>query len=58
MMLVIGVVMDELVHAWTDRENRCPLEHCSDEQSANCFPQGDSWNLPVAGLLNFPGSVH
>lgn len=57
-MLIIGVVMDELVHAGTDREHGSPLEHRSQEQGNNCCARRGIGNLSGHRLSGFPFSNH
>ena len=57
-MLIIGIVMDELVHAGTDREHCSPLEHRSQEQCNDCRARGGIGNLSGHRLSGFPFSNH
>src|SRR5712691_1363689 len=57
-VLIIGVVMDEFMHAWTDREHCSPLKHRSQEQSNNCGARGGIGDLSGYRLSGFPFSNH
>ena len=57
-VLVIRVMMDEFVYAWTDREYRGPLKHRGQEQSDKGCSGRNARDLAMARLLSFLISVH
>jgi len=53
-VLIIGIMMDEFMQAWTDYQDRSPLEHRRQNQR-----DGECAGIPSgAGLLGFSLSVH
>jgi hypothetical protein len=57
-VLIIGIMMDEFVQAWTDDQARSPLEHSCQKQRGNLRADGDGGILSSARLFGFWFSVH
>jgi hypothetical protein len=58
MVLIIGIMMDDFMQAWTDDQGRSPLEHRSQKQRDNLRPDGGGGILSSAKLFGFLFSVH
>ena len=56
-VLIIGVMMDEFMQAWTDYQDRSPLEHRNQKQSDN-LRRGVRGEFLGSRLLGFSLSVH
>jgi hypothetical protein len=57
MVLIIGVMMDEFMQAWTDDQDRSPLEHRSQKQRDKLRPDGGGGILSSA-MFSFWFPVH
>ena len=57
-VLIIGVMMDEFMQAWTDYQDRSPLEHRNQKQSDNLRRGVRGGILSATRLLGFSLSVH
>jgi hypothetical protein len=57
-VLIIGVVMDEFVQAWTDDQDRSPLEQRSQKQGDNLPTDGGGGILMSARRFGIWFSVH
>jgi len=57
-VLIIGVMMDEFMQAWTDYQDRSPLEHRNQKQSDNLRRGVRGGILSAARLFCFSLSVH
>jgi hypothetical protein len=58
MVLIIGIMMDEFRQAWTDDQDRSPLEHRSQKQRDNLRPDGGGGILSSARLFSCWFLVH
>jgi hypothetical protein len=57
-VLIIGIMMDEFMQAWTDYQDRSPLEHRNQKQRDNLRSGACGGILSDARLLGFSFSVH
>ncbi len=57
-VLIIGIMMNEFMQAWTDDQNRSPLEHRSQKQRDNLPTDGGGGILSSARLFGFWFAVH
>jgi hypothetical protein len=58
MVLIICIMMDEFMQAWTDYQDRSPLEHRDQNQGDNLRTGASGGILSDANLLGFSFSVH
>jgi hypothetical protein len=57
-VLIIGIMMDEFVQAWTDCQNGSPLEHRNQKQRDDLRSCACAEIIPSARLFCFSLSVH